>query len=152
MEALGIFLMSTLGSIVLTVLFQDTMGELVAIILPESWLVGNKRKFSGNWEVSYTKHDGDIKLFRIKLKQINGRVWGTSEIEPTLSVTYKLYGRLKGDKLSGVWFDTNSASVFHGVYFVDIGASGNTAEGAILSEDEAKKVVQYPSKWVRVNT
>ena len=144
-----IFLLSALGSIILTALFQDAADDLVAKVLPGKVLVGKYRKFRGRWEISYTK-DGSDKKFVIDLKQINGKVWGTSEIEPTLNVTYKLLGKLKGDKLSGVWHDINPISAFHGVYFVDSSVAGDKAEGTVLSEDNAKKVVSCPTTWLRI--
>jgi hypothetical protein len=101
MEAIGVFLLSALGSIALTVLFQDKMEDLAAAVLPGSLLVGNHRKFRGKWKVSYTK-DGTPRTFTVMLKQINRKVWGTSEVEPMFNITYKLFGSLKGDKLSGV--------------------------------------------------
>lgn len=155
MEAFGFFLLGTLGTLgtlgalLLTVLFQGAMEDLVATILPGRFLVGNYRNFRGKWRVSYDK-GGTKYSFEIDFKQINKKVWGTSEIEPQLKITYKMFGRLRGDKLSGTWEDINPQSAYHGVYFVDIDTNGDTAKGTILSEDNTKKVIQYPSDWERV--
>ena len=146
---IGIFVVSTLGVIVLTALFQDAADELVSAVLPEKVLVGRYRKFRGQWKVTYNK-DGSDKTFVIDFKQINGKVWGTSEKEPQKGAIYKLLARLKGDKLSGLWHDISPISSFHGVFFVDISVDGETAEGTILSEDSTKKVVQCPTKWQRI--
>lgn len=135
----------TLGTIILTVLFQEKMENLVAMILPSTLLVGNNRKLEGDWEISYKKY-GKSCTFKIKLKQIGKRVWGSSKGEEA----YKLYGRLKGDKLSGVWIDTDPMSTFHGPYFVDIATDGSKAIGTVLTEDDDKKVISCDSTWNRL--
>lgn len=149
MEALGFFLLGTLGTLLLTVLFQSTMEDLVAFILPGRLLVGDNRNFRGKWKVSYVK-DKTPHSFIIEFKQINKKVWGKSEVEPILNANYKMFGRIRGDKLSGTWEDVDPRSAYHGVHFVDIDTNGTKATGTVLSEDNAKKVVVCPSNWERV--